>query len=66
MAGWGVREDLLVKRTIIQVFLTLGAASAKIYGTIEGAELYGALGWGSVFAVAGTMTGLGFAWAADV
>ena len=66
LTGWGIREDIVVKRTLTLGLMTLGVAVAKIYGTIEGAELYGALGWGAVFASAGVTTGLGFVWVADV
>jgi len=66
LTGWGVREDVLVKRTVLLVVMQLAVAVAKIWGTIDGAELWGALGWGGVFASAGLMTGVGYAWVGDV
>ena len=66
LTGWGKREDVLLKRTLLLVLMTLASSFAKIYGTVDGAEEYGALGWGAVFATAGALTGTGFAWVGDV
>lgn len=66
LSGWGPREDVLLKRTALLVSMTLATSLAKIYGTVEGAEQWGALGWGGVFASASLLTGVGFAWVGDV
>ena len=66
LSGWGFREAVLAERTALLVVMTLAEALAKVYGTIDGAEQWGALGWGAVFAVAGLSTGCGLAWVGDV
>lgn len=66
LSGWGPREDVILKRTALLVFMTLTSSFAKIFGTVEGAEEWGALGWGSVWASASLLTGIGFAWVGDV
>ncbi|KAF4555653.1 Hypothetical protein D9617_2g056160 [Elsinoe fawcettii] len=66
LSGWGKREDVLVGRTALLVLLTIGNSLAKIWGTIEGAELFGAVGWGAVFAAAHGLAGVGVGYIGDV
>ncbi|TKX18838.1 hypothetical protein C1H76_9099 [Elsinoe australis] len=66
LSGWGKREDVLVGRTTLLVLLTVGNGLAKIWGTIEGAEIGGAIGWGTVFAVAHAVAGAGIGYVGDV
>jgi len=66
LSGWGIREDVLASRTALLLLMTFLVSYVKVYGTVQGAEMYGALGWGGVFASAGLLTGVGFAWVGDV
>lgn len=66
LSGWGSREEILAKRTVLVVVLTLANSAAKVFGTVEGADPWGAFGWGTVFASAATMAGIGFTWVGDV
>ncbi|KAF2222752.1 hypothetical protein BDZ85DRAFT_131653 [Elsinoe ampelina] len=66
LSGWGLREDVLVGRTVMLILLTIGNSLAKIWGTVEGAEILGAVGWGSVFAAAHGLAGVGIGYVGDV
>ncbi|KAF2151052.1 hypothetical protein K461DRAFT_279824 [Myriangium duriaei CBS 260.36] len=65
LSGWGKREDVLVRRTLLLAALTLGASIAKIFGTVEGAELTGAIGWGGVWAATSLLAGAGLGYVGD-
>ncbi|PNS20154.1 hypothetical protein CAC42_5604 [Sphaceloma murrayae] len=66
LSGWTKREEILVRRTTLLGLLTIGNSLAKIWGTVEGAEAWGALGWGAVFAAAHGLAGAGIAYVGDV
>lgn len=63
---WGIRDQILVKRTVVVVIMTLLFSLTKIYGTVHGASAWGSLAWGSVFALASSLIGLGYVWVGDV
>ncbi|GAM82270.1 hypothetical protein ANO11243_002490 [Dothideomycetidae sp. 11243] len=65
MSGWGKREDILLRRSLLLAVLTVCASIAKIYGTVEGAELTGAIGWGSVWAATGLFAGASLGYIGD-
>lgn len=62
---WGKRETILFRRTAYLATLTIGTSIAKIYGTVEGAELIGAIGWGSVWAATGIVSCIGLVYIGD-
>lgn len=65
LSGWGKREDVLLSRTVLIVILTLGTSVAKIYGTVDQAEVAGAAIWGGVFATAAAIASLGVFYVGD-
>lgn len=64
--GYSKRTRALIKRTATLVAMAGFHTSLQTYTTVEGAELFGALGWSSVWALAATLTGAAYWWVSDV
>lgn len=64
-AGFTPRMKILAKRTAILSASSFINSFVRSYVTIEGTELFGALGWASVWALAAGLTGVGYAWVGD-
>jgi len=63
--GFSARARVLIKRTSVLAVSSFLNTFVRVFATIEGAELVGALGWSSLWAVASVLTGLAFGWVAD-
>ena len=37
----------------------------RVFGTIEGTEIFGVVGWAGLWAAAGAFTGIAYSWVAD-
>ncbi len=64
--GYSKRTRMLIQRTATLVAVVGVHTSLRTYGSTEGAEVFGAVGWASVWALAATLTGAAFWWVADV
>ena len=64
--GYSKRSRTLIKRTTTLALASAVHTGMRIYIGIEGADLAGAIGWGSIWAVASTLTGAVFWWVGDV
>lgn len=60
--GWTKRAEILFTRTVSLTACVFINTFVRVLVTIEGTETVGAIGWGSVWAVATALTGLAFAW----
>ena len=63
--GFSARTKVLAKRTIVLVLCSYINTFVRVFGTIEGSELVGSLGWSGMWAVAGLLTGLAYGWVAE-
>jgi len=59
------RVSILSRRTTLLVCFTFLNTFVRVFGTVEGAEMYGAAGWAALWSVAAATVGLGFAWAGE-
>lgn len=64
-AGLTRRAEIVAKRTLILSACSFINSFVRAYVVIEGTEVFGALGWASVWALAAGLTGAGFAWIGD-
>ncbi|KAF2172222.1 hypothetical protein M409DRAFT_17460 [Zasmidium cellare ATCC 36951] len=64
-AGFTPRAEIVAKRTLILSACSFTNSFVRAYFVIEGTEVFGALGWASVWALAAGITGVGFAWIGD-
>ena len=64
--GYSKRTRTLIKRTATLVAVAGLQTSCQTFVAIEGAELFGAIGWSSVWALATIFTGVAFWWVANV
>lgn len=60
--GWSKRAEVLAKRTLALVGCSFANNVVRIYWTVEGTTLGGALGYAGMWAVAGAATGLAYAY----
>lgn len=63
--GFSARSHVLTKRTAVLAISSFINTFVRVFGTIEGTEIVGALGWSSLWAVASVLTGVAFGWVAD-
>lgn len=63
--GFSARTRVLAKRTVILVLSSFVNTFVRVFGTIEGTEYVGALGWSALWAGAGLLTGLAYGWVAE-
>ncbi|KAK2757206.1 hypothetical protein FQN54_004720 [Arachnomyces sp. PD_36] len=66
---WGqlpVKTRTLISRTLVLSSMVMLNTIVQVAGTIEGAELYGAVGWGGIWSLATLVIGLTFHWIEDV
>jgi hypothetical protein len=63
--GFSARTQVLTKRTAVLVFSSFVNTFIRVFATIEGTELVGALGWSSLWAAAGLLTGVAYGWVAE-
>ena len=64
--GYSKRTRTMIKRTTVLATMSFINAFLQVAATIEGADLAGAAGWASIWAVAASVTGLMFWWVGDV
>lgn len=64
--GYSSRIRTLMRRTGVLIGLVGLHTWLHLYVAVEGAEGFGAAGWSSVWMIAATLTGIGFAWVGDV
>ncbi|KAK4690277.1 hypothetical protein P7C71_g6476, partial [Lecanoromycetidae sp. Uapishka_2] len=64
--GFSKRTRTLIKRTATIVAVSGMHTWFQTYVSLEGAELFGAVGWSSVWATAAVWTGVAFWWVGDV
>ena len=64
--GYSHRTRTLIKRTATLVVVGGAHTVLQTYGSLEGAELLGAVGWSSVWGLAAALTGAAFVWVGDV
>jgi hypothetical protein len=63
--GFSARTQVLTKRTAVLVLSSFVNTFIRVFGTIEGTELLGALGWSGLWAAAGVLTGIAYGWVAE-
>lgn len=63
--GWSRRAEVFAWRTLILALGTLANTLVRVYSTVEGTDVVGSLGYGGLWAAAGTMVGFAFAWLGD-
>lgn len=63
--GFTTRTQVLTKRTAVLVVCSSVNTFVRVFGTIEGTELTGALGWSGLWAAAGVLTGIAYGWVAE-
>ena len=64
--GFSHRARILIKRTATLVAVGTAHTVIQTYGSLEGAEFSGAVGWSSMWGLAATLTGAAFLWVGDV
>ncbi|KAI9664145.1 MAG: hypothetical protein M1829_006012 [Trizodia sp. TS-e1964] len=65
-AGVGERGRVVAGRTVVLVLLTGVNAWVQTFGTVQGVESYGALGWAGLWAAAAALTGGAYWWVGSV
>lgn len=63
--GFSARTQVLTKRTAVLVLSSFVNTFVRVFATIEGTEVVGALGWSSLWAGAGLLTGIAYGWVAE-
>lgn len=63
--GLSAKSEVLVKRTAALALGSFVNTLVRVYGTVEGAEVSGALGWSGLWAAAIVAVGFGFEWVAE-
>lgn len=66
LASYSTREAVLSRRTLILVLFSAANTFVRVFGTVEGTEVYGALGWAGLWSTAALAVGIAFGWAGDV
>lgn len=56
------RASVLTRRTTLLVCASFANTLVRVFGTVEGSELFGAAGWAGLWSAAALAVGLGFAW----
>lgn len=61
-AGLTPRGEILFKRTVILAASSFVSTFVRSYVTVEGTELFGALGWAAVWGSAAALVGVAYGW----
>lgn len=61
--GFPKRAEVLAKRTAVLVACSVTTTTVRTVMTVAGTEPLGAIGWASVWGVAGALTSVAYAWA---
>lgn len=59
--GWTHRAEVLAKRTSVLAACTIVNTFVRVYGTVEGSDVWGSLGYGALWAAAHMGVGLAYA-----
>lgn len=59
-SGWSHRAEVLAKRTSVLAACTLANTFVRVYGTVEGSDIVGALGYAGLWAAANIFVGVAF------
>jgi hypothetical protein len=59
------REGTLLRRTLLLTAFTLAHSFIRVFGTVEGATMYGAAGWSALWSFAALAVGYGFLYVGD-
>lgn len=60
--GWSHRAEVLAKRTAVLVVCALANTVVRVFGTVEGTDLAGALGYAGIWVLAHVGVGVGYGW----
>lgn len=63
---WDSRTKVLVERMITVVTVAAVSTSVQTFNTLEGSDMFGAIGWAGLWAVANIMVAFVFGWVGDV
>jgi hypothetical protein len=63
--GFSARTQVLTKRTFVLVLSSFVNTFIRVFATIQGTEIVGALGWSALWAGAGLLTGIAYGWVAE-
>ena len=63
--GFSARTQVLTKRTFVLVLSSFVNTFIRVFATIQGTEVVGALGWSGLWAGAGLLTGIAYGWVAE-
>ena len=63
--GFSARAEVLAKRTAVLIACSVTNTVVRTVMTIAGTEPVGAMGWASVWGVAGALTAVAYAWAGN-
>lgn len=64
--GWKEGTKVLICRSVVMATLVGVATYVKVWGTVDGAEPAGALGWAALWAVASLLQGPLLGWIGQV
>ena len=56
------RAEVLARRAAVLIACTLGNTFIRIFGTVEGSDVVGALGYAGLWATAHALVGVAYAW----
>lgn len=60
-SGWSRRAQVIAKRTLVLVACTFANTFVRVFGTVEGADVVGALGYAGIWAGANVVVGIAYA-----
>ena len=63
---WDSRTKVLVERMVTVVAVSTVNISVQTFNTLEGADVFGAVGWAGLWAVANVVVAIVFGWVGDV
>jgi hypothetical protein len=63
--GFTARTQVLTKRTSVLILSSFVNTFIRVFATIQGTEIMGALGWSGLWAGAGLLTGIAYGWVAE-
>ena len=59
-AGWSQRTVILARRTAVLTLCTLANTFVRVYGTVEGTDILGSLGYGGLWSAATILVGVSY------
>lgn len=59
------RASILTSRTTLLVAISGINTFVRVFGTVEGTDVFGAAGWAALWSIAAMSVGLGFAWVGE-